>query len=450
MTPIMQPRARITQVDEGSRADAAGICPGDVLVSVNGHPIRDIIDYEYHVSSFTTRLEIEKPDGSMLTAVFNNDYDPRLGLRFDELVFDGEKHCANKCVFCFVDQLPRGMRDTLYFKDDDYRLSFLQGNFITLTNLRESDLQRIMDMRLSPLYISVHSTDDVTRCRLLGRTHAFPIMPTLKRLAEARIDFHCQIVMVPGINDGTVLAASIRDLQSLWPSCVSVGVVPVGLTSHRQGLPELEPVSAGIARQTLEIVDSAQNECMKLFGNHFVYAADEFYCLASLPFPTADAYDEYPQIENGIGLARLFLDEFAQIALELPCSVPGRICATVVTGVLGARVIRDACDSLNGIHGVKVRLVPVENKFFGESITVSGLVVGADIIRSLQEEASRGRLGDFVVIPDVMLKSGERSLLDDVTVEGIASSVGVPVVVAPTTARGLVESVIALHPPNAR
>ena len=446
MKPIIQSRAKIAWVDQGSRADEAGIRPGDLLVSVNGHPVRDIIDYEYHVSSPETSLVVQRPSGERVEVVFSNDYDPRLGLGFDELVFDGEKHCANKCIFCFIDQLPEGMRDSLYFKDDDYRLSFLQGNFVTLTNMGETDLRRIIDMRLAPLYISVHSTDDMIRRKLLGRKQTSPIMATLGRLAEERIRFHSQIVLVPGVNDGEALARTIRDLWSLWPACVSVGVVPVGLTAHRQGLPELAPVSAEVARSTLEIVHSAQKVCASRAGTHFVYGADEFYYLASLPFPPADAYDDYPQIENGIGLARLFCDEFGELESRLPVSVPTDLSATVVTGVLGARVIRDACDALNRIRGLDVRLLPVRNRFFGDSVTVSGLVVGRDIIESLHEQAARGNPGDFVVIPDVMLRRGETCFLDDVTVDDIASDVGVPVVVARTSARGLVESILPRWP----
>lgn len=446
MKPIIQSRARVAWVDEGSRAAEAGIRPGDVLVSVNGHPIRDIIDYEYHVSSSETRLVLERPSGERVEVVFNNDYDPRLGLGFDELVFDGEKHCANQCIFCFIDQLPRGMRDTLYFKDDDYRLSFLQGNFVTLSNVGETDLRRIIDMRLAPLYISVHSTDDMIRRKLLGRKRTSPIMATLRRLAEARIHFHSQIVLVPGVNDGEALDRTIKDLWSLWPACVSVGVVPVGLTAHRQELPELTPVSAETARSTLEIIHSAQKVCAGHGGTHFVYGADELYSLACLPFPPADAYDGYPQIENGIGLARLFCDEFADMEARLPTSAPSSLSATVVTGVLGARVIGEACDALNRIRGLDVRVLPVENRFFGDSVTVSGLVVGSDIIRSLREEAARGSLGDLVVIPDVMLRGGETCFLDDVTVDDIASEVGVRVAVARTNARGLVESILPSCP----
>ncbi|MDD2201920.1 MAG: DUF512 domain-containing protein [Firmicutes bacterium] len=442
MKPIIQSRARIAWVDQGSRADEAGIRAGDLLISVNGHPIRDIIDYEYHVSSFETKLVIQRPSGERVEIVFNNDYDPRLGLGFDELVFDGEKHCANKCIFCFIDQLPEGMRDTLYFKDDDYRLSFLQGNFVTLSNVGEADLQRILDMRLAPLYISVHSTDDMIRRKLLGRRRTSPIMTTLRRLAEARIHFHSQVVLVPGVNDGEALDRTIKDLWSLWPACASVGVVPVGLTAHRQRLPELTPVTAEIARGTLEIVHSAQKTCASQSGTHFVYGADEFYSLACLPFPPAEAYDGYPQIENGIGLARLFCDEFADIEARLPMSAPSNLRSTVVTGVLGAHVIRDACNILNQIQGLNVMLLPVANRFFGDSVTVSGLVVGSDIIESLHEESARGNLGDLVVIPDVMLRRGETCFLDDVTVDDIASDVGVRVVVARTSARGLVDSIL--------
>ncbi|MEA4882205.1 MAG: DUF512 domain-containing protein [Clostridia bacterium] len=439
--PSRAPRpAVIASVEPGSMACAAGIEPGDALVAINGHPIRDIIDYRYHAASAAAALEIEKPGGTRVIVELANGFDPRLGIEFDDALFDRQKRCANRCVFCFIDQLPRGMRKTLYVKDDDYRLSFLQGNFVTLTNLSEGELHRIIRLRLSPIYVSVHSTDDSIRAMLLGRLAPRPIMVTLRRLAAARIEFHTQVVMAPGMNDGEVLERTISDLWGLSPYCASVGVVPVGLTSHRQGLPKLTPVTPNVALATVRQIEAAQRRFTAERGIRFVFAADEFYCMASQPIPPGSAYEGYPQLENGIGLSRLFIDEFAAIEPELPRSVSRPISATVVTGASGAQVIGHAIDRLNRIGGVSIRIATIVNEFMGPSITVTGLVVGKDIISTLSGREEQ--IGDFVVIPEVMLRREGDRLLDNTTPDDISTALGVPVRVAPVTARGLVEAAI--------
>ncbi|MGI6130578.1 MAG: DUF512 domain-containing protein [Bacillota bacterium] len=436
--------AVVARVEPGSPAALAGIASGDSLISINGHPVRDIIDYQYYAASSRVRLGVGRPDGSKFHVVIDNDYDTRLGIHFHELAFDGEKHCANKCVFCFVDQLPAGMRKSVYFKDDDYRLSFLQGNFVTLTNLADSDIERIIRLRLSPLYVSVHSTDEETRCALLGRTNAAtrPIMPTLKRLGEGRIKFHAQVVLVPGLNDGAALEQTIHDLAGLWPSCASLGIVPVGLTSHREGLQKLEPVDSNLAGQVIRIVHAAQRRSFDERGARFVFAADEFYYLAHQEIPGGDEYEGYPQLENGIGLSRLFSDEFEEALGSLPEQATVPVDFTAVTGALGARAIAHACARLNRIGGVRVHLLPVANRFFGESVTVSGLVVGADIVAALNEakssqKADTGFPGDFVAIPDVMLRRGQDCFLDDMTPDDIEQATGTPVRIVCASPRGL-------------
>ncbi|HNU93286.1 MAG TPA: DUF512 domain-containing protein [Bacillota bacterium] len=441
--------AVIARVEPGSRAALAGIASGDTLVSINGHPVRDIIDYQYLTASSRVRLCLGRPDGSKFHVVIDNDFDTRLGIHFDELAFDGERRCANKCVFCFIDQLPAGMRRSLYFKDDDYRLSFLQGNFVTLTNLADSDIERIVRLRLSPLYVSVHSTREETRCALLGRanTATRAIMPTLKRLSEGRIEFHAQVVLVPGLNDGAVLEQTIDDLASLWPSCASLGIVPVGLTRHREGLPGLRPVDPELGRQVIRIVRAAQRRSLDVSGARFVFAADEFYYLAGRKIPSGDEYEGYPQLENGIGLSRLFSDEFGEALGSLPERRVAPANFTAVTGVLGARAIAHACAALSSVAGVRVHLLPVANRFFGEGVTVSGLVVGADIIDALNEakslpEADAGFPGDFVAIPDVMLRRGGDCFLDDMTPEDIERATGMPVRVVNASARGLLECIM--------
>ena len=441
--------AVIARVEPGSPAALAGIASGDTLVSINGHSVRDIIDYQYYAASSRVRLCVDRPDGSRFYATIPSDYDTRLGIHFDELAFDGERRCANKCVFCFIDQLPEGMRSTVYFKDDDYRLSFLQGNFVTLTNLSDSDIERIIRQRLSPLYISVHSTDEKTRRALLGRAKVAtrPIMPTLRRLSEGRIEFHAQVVLVPGLNDGAALEQTIDDLAGLWPSCASLGIVPVGLTSHREGLDKLEAVDSDLARQVIHIVHEAQRRLLDARGVRYVFAADEFYYLAGQEIPAGDEYESYPQLENGIGLSRLFSDEFEEALGSIPGPATVAAGFTAVTGVLGARAIAHACARLSRIAGIRIHLLPVANRFFGESVTVSGLVVGADIVAALNEakssqKADTGFPGDFVAIPDVMLRRGQECFLDDMTPSDIEQATGMPVRIVSASARGLVECVM--------
>ncbi|HBK61154.1 MAG TPA: hypothetical protein DDZ84_10240 [Firmicutes bacterium] len=436
--------AVVAKVEPGSRAELAGIASGDTLISINGHSVRDIIDYQYHVASPSVHLEVTRPDGSAFGVTIDNDYDTRLGIRFEELVFDGEKRCANSCVFCFIDQLPPGMRHSVYFKDDDYRLSFLQGNFVTLTNLGDSDVERIISLRLSPLYVSVHATDEQIRRALLGRSHARtrPVLPTLRRFAQGRIEFHAQVVLVPGLNDGAALEQTIADLARLWPWCASLGVVPVGLTSHRQGLERLEMVDSNLARKVVGQVHAAQRHSLAERGARFVFAADEFYYLARQEMPAGNEYEDFPQLENGIGLSRLFLDEFEEAERSLPQRVADPVSFTAVTGVLGAQAIAPACNRLNRIEGVNVNLLAVPNRFFGEGVTVSGLVVGADIVAALNQAkssqtASARFPGDFVAIPDVMLRRGERRFLDDITPDDIERATGTAVKIVHASAGGL-------------
>jgi putative radical SAM enzyme (TIGR03279 family) len=337
----------------------------------------------------------------------------------------------------------------VYFKDDDYRLSFLQGNFVTLTNLTDSDIERIIHLRLSPLYVSVHSTDEETRRALLGRAGIAtrPIMPTLKRLSEAGIEFHAQVVLVPGLNDGTMLEQTIEDLADLWPSCASLGIVPVGLTAHREGLHRLDAVDPHLAGQVIRVVHAAQRRSLDSRGTRFVFAADEFYYLAQQEIPASDEYEEYPQLENGIGLSRLFSDEFEEALGRMAGQATAAVDFTAITGVLGARAIAHACASLSRIAGVCVHVLPVANRFFGESVTVSGLVVGADIVAALNEAKSSqttdaGFFGDFVAIPDVMLRRGQECFLDDMTPGDIERATGIPVRIVSASARGLLECIM--------
>lgn len=428
--------SHIVAVDQGSIGQTLGIEVGDRLLTIDGRGVTDIIDYQYMSAEECFTLEVAKPDGSILEAVVRpRDYDyAPLGLGFGELVFDGERSCANHCVFCFVDQLPQGLRRSLYFKDDDYRLSFLQGNFVTLTNVSDAEIERIISMKLSPLYVSVHAADETVRRTLLGRKTPRPIMPMLRRLAAAGIELHTQVVLTPGINDGDVLVDTLDQLAAVEPPVASVGIVPLGMTRHRDSLALLNPVTPQVAEEVITEVERRAGER--------VYAADEFYFLVGAALPPSEAYDDYPQLENGIGLARLFADEFAALEGSLPARFQAPVRLVVVTGVLGARAIGPACDRLRRIQGLELELLPVPNRLFGPGVTVTGLVVGHDIVeavRCLRRERSTEY--DVVLMPDVMLRRGGDVFLDDMTPAGLESALGIPLMLTETSAEGLVDAV---------
>lgn len=433
--------ACIAAVDPGSIGQALGIEAGDRLLTMNSRPVADIIDYQYISAEDAFTLEVEKPDGSVLeAAVRREDYDyASLGLCFSELVFGGERRCANNCVFCFIDQLPKGLRDSLYFKDDDYRLSFLQGNFVTLTNVSDAEIQRILDMKLSPLYVSVHAANEAVRRALLGRRTSRPIMPLLRQLASGGIELHTQVVLTPGINDGAVLADTLDRLTSMEPPAASVSVVPVGLTRHRGALAQLAPVAPHEAAEVIEEVRR------RAAAGRRVYAADEFYFLADAAMPPDEAYDDYPQLENGIGLTRLFIDDFARLESNLPARFQTPVRLIVATGALGARAIGPACDRLKQIEGLEVELLPVPNRLFGPGVTVTGLVVGQDIAEAVRAlRSKRAEEHDIVLIPDVMLRRGGDVFLDDLTPDELERALGIPLMLTETSAEGLVDAVSEL------
>jgi putative radical SAM enzyme (TIGR03279 family) len=316
--------APITGVISGSIAEEMAIEAGDTLLFINSQEIQDIIDYQFYSHDDFIVVEIEKTNGELWSLEIDKDWDEELGLLFDDVIFDKMRVCQNRCLFCFVDQLPPGMRKTLYIKDDDYRYSFLYGNFISLTNLKEKDWRKIINMHLSPLYVSVHCMDPELRVKILGSKRAASIREDLKRLLDAGIEIHTQIVLCPGINDGEILKQSIEELSSYYPTVQSVGIVPVGLTGHRLKLPQLQVVSSEQSRNLIEMVNKYQAEYRKVFRRGFVYLADEFFIKAGVGFPKAEYYDDYCQIENGIGLARIFLDEFRDLEKTLPKRVEKR------------------------------------------------------------------------------------------------------------------------------
>lgn len=430
--------AFISEVARGSVAAEAHIKPGEELISINGLMINDVLDYQFACTDDRLDLLIRDKQGKERLVTVSKDLDTDVGLVFDEAVFDGMMMCQNRCQFCFVDQMPRRLRRSLYLKDDDYRYSFLFGSFVTMGNLREQDWAKIKNYHLSPLYISVHATDIEIR-QLLVRPRKQPdIMADLRRLAAMEINMHTQIVLCPGINDGAVLDRTINDLSTLIPWVRSVGIVPVGLTGFRQRLPNIKPVDSETARSIISKGEFWQQQFRKITDDNtgFVYLADEFFIKAELPLPEAGYYDGYPQIENGIGLGQLFLSEWEEVAANLPAVITSSQGFIIVCGLSAVPILTPVVDRLNQIGNLQVNLLPVENRFFGGQVTVTGLLTGQDIIASLKECTMPG----VVLLPRILLKEGENKLLDEVTVQDIEEATGLNVKVVETKPADLVQA----------
>ena len=417
----------IQAVEEGGIAEEMGIEPGDRLLEINGETVEDIFDYQYMIEEEYVEVLIAKPSGEEWLLEIDKDYEEDLGVTFDNGLMDDYRSCTNKCIFCFIDQMPKGMRETLYFKDDDSRLSFLQGNYVTLTNMSEKDVDRIIKYHLSPINISFQTTNPELRCRMLHNRFAGESLKKVDRFYEAGIQMNGQIVLCKGFNDGKELERSIRDLTKYLPHLQSVSVVPVGLSRFREGLEPLEPFTREDARRVLEQIHRWQEKLYPEYGLHFVHASDEWYILAGEELPREESYDGYLQLENGVGMIRLMLEEFedALARLEEPEALENRILKgtySSVTGQIAYPYIRRMADRLmERFPEVKIQVFPIRNDFFGERITVTGLLTGQDIIAQL-----KGRdLGEILYLPENILRSGERVLLDDITVEDLAGALQV-------------------------
>jgi len=426
----------IAAVQPHSIAQALGWQPGDRLLALNGHSLRDVIDYRFYQADEKVVALVEQ-DGQIRTFSICKDPDEDLGVEFVQGLFDQLRTCNNNCPFCFLKGLPRGLRRSLYLKDDDYRYSFLFGNFITLTNLEEGDWQRIAEQRLSPLYISVHATDPEVRRFLLGNPQAPDIVPQIRRLGRLGIQVHTQIVLVPPYNTGHVLETTVADLASLYPTVQSIGIVPVGLTRYS---PALRPVAAAEAREVAHQHRRWRREHRRRLGVGLVYLADELFLRANLPIPGAAYYEGFPQLENGIGLVRRLLDDWSRTRrrpLAGQGITGGHI--TLVCGSLIAPVLEGIVAEWNSLFPVSCELVPVENRFFGPSVTVSGLLVARDVIAALQ----RRSLGDRVVLPRAMFDAEGKVTLDDATLADLEVALGRPVFLATTLSqvlRGLAQA----------
>lgn len=394
----------ISKVRKHSLADKAGIQAGEKLYSVNGCAVRDIIDLSFLTTDDLVELEIENHDGQKRLLQIAKYPDEDLGLEFESAVFDKVRTCYNNCIFCFVDQMIPGMRPSLYVRDDDYRLSFLYGNFITLTNMNDADFDRIIKTHLSPLYISVHATDPQVRCQMMHNRFAGEIMDKMQRLLDAGIQIHTQIVCCPGYNDGAVLQKTFEDLYALHPGILTMAVVPVGLTKHRAHLHPMRTFTPDEAAQVVENVTAWQQQCREETGKSFVYLGDEFYLLAGKELPPSDYYDGFPQLENGIGLTRNFLNEWEQ-ALQHLQSAQGTEPAVIPVGESAYKVLQPLLDAFNAQYKTEHRFLSVKNKFFGGHVNVTGLLTGSDILPEVKN-------CQRVILPAVVLNQ-DNLFLDD-------------------------------------
>ena len=425
--PRLPQPAVVASVEPGSIGEDLGFEPGDRLLSINGRRPRDLIDLQFLVGEEILVLEVEDSDGTPHSVELEKDLDQGLGLEFTEALFDGLKQCNNACPFCFIDQQPPGKRRSLYLKDDDYRLSFLYGSYLTLTNLQESDWHRIEEQRLSPLYVSVHATDPQLRSRLLVNSRAGLLPDQLRWFAERKLQIHTQVVVCPGLNDGLALERTLTDLalhaQGAWPAVLSAAVVPVGLTRFRPAGDSLVPVDRACARRVIALVEPLQRQFQRRLGSHFAWLSDEWYLLAGIPLPPRDRYEDLPQQENGVGTIRAFLEALELATRSLPCHLDPPKRFSWVVGSLVAEALKPVVERLNCVSGLELILHGLPSPYWGQERVVTGLLTGSDLMEGLQDRD----LGDALLLPAVMLRQGEPLFLDDWRLEDLESRLPVPV-----------------------
>ncbi|MGM9647468.1 MAG: DUF512 domain-containing protein [Eubacteriales bacterium] len=416
----------IQSVERGSLAEQAGARAGDILISVNGHNVADVLDYRFYLIDRTLSLLLHRGPDLLTVEIRKGEYDD-IGLEFETYLMDKKQTCRNKCIFCFIDQLPRGMRDTLYFKDDDSRLSFLMGNYITLTNMTDGDIQRIIKMHMSPINISVHTTDPKLRCKMLHNRFAGDSLRHLRTLAEAGIAINAQIVLCKGVNDGAHLERSLTDLASLGESIQSVAVVPAGLTKYRDGLYPLAPFTRSEAAEVIEVINRHGELSLQKRGERLFFAADEFYLQAGLSLPSPDYYEGYPQLDNGVGMITCMNEEFSSameyLTEDYDTSVKRNF--TIATGRAAydfiSEITKTLCDACPGLSG---QVYQIENRFFGPEITVAGLLCGCDLYDQLKDKP----LGERLYISSTMLRDGGDLFLDDISLTELSEKLGVPII----------------------
>ncbi len=433
----------VTGVEQGSRAARHGIMAGDILISINGREIRDVLDYRFHLANTTVELVLHRGAQLVSVTLHKREYDD-IGLDFETPLMDKKQRCENKCIFCFIDQLPEGMRETLYFKDDDSRLSFLHGNYITLTNMQKSDIDRIIEMHISPVNISVHTTNPDLRCFMLRNKRAGEVLSYMKRLADAGITLCGQIVLCRGINDGDELDRTLADLKALYPAMSSVSVVPAGLTRYRDKLYELTPYTPEECAQIIAQVNRVGDACEREYGTRIFCCADELYLSAGLPLPDESYYGDYDQIENGVGMITSLCTEVAtelDYAEEYREKFKAPRSVSIATGVAAYDTVCALAGQLEQtFEGLQINVYRIINHFFGETITVAGLLTGRDISEQLKGQD----LGDCLLIPENTLRAGEDTLLDDMTVPQLSKMLGVSVTPSPNDGIGFIESVLGV------
>ena len=428
----------IKSIEPGSIAEEMELVPGDELLTVNGEEIEDIFDYQFQIKDTYVELGIRRTDGEEWILEIDKEYDEDLGIVFENSLMDEYRSCRNHCVFCFIDQMPPGMRPTLYFKDDDSRLSFLQGNYVTLTNMSDRDIERIIRYRLEPINISFQTTNPELRCRMLHNRFAGEALNKVKKLFDAGIEMNGQIVLCKGLNDGEELERSISDLTAYLPHLKSVSVVPVGLSRYREGLYPLEPFTREDAKEVLRVIHRWQKKLYETWGLHVIHASDEWYLLAEEELPEEETYDGYLQLENGVGMLRLLREEVKQ-ELENREGDQRELHLSLATGKLAAPTLEMLVGKIREKYPkLDVKIWPIRNDFFGESITVSGLITGQDLIAQLEGKP----LGDKLLLPCNMLREGENVFLDDVTVEEVEYRLKLPVQIVDEPGRDLVLAVL--------
>ena len=441
----------IKTVESGSIAEELELEPGDILLSINSEEIEDIFDYRFIIKDEYLEVAIRKKNGEEWVLEIDKEFDEDLGLEFENSLMSEYRSCCNKCIFCFIDQMPPGMRETLYFKDDDSRLSFLQGNYITMTNMKEKDIDRIIRMHLSPINISVQTTNPELRCKMLNNRFAGEKLKYLQRFYDGHVQMNGQIVCCKNVNDGDELRRTIEDLSKYLPYMQSVSVVPAGITKYREGLYPIETFSKEEAGEVIDIIEGYQKQFYKEYGIHFVHASDEWYINAEREFPEEDRYDGYVQLENGVGMMRIFIDEFKDALEQLTNSKEypklreklQRV-VTIAVGKLTYPIMKKFKEQMEILFpGLTINIFYIRNDFFGETITVSGLITGQDLVKQIKERQDNGEeLGRILNIPSNMLRIGEQVFLDDMTVAEVETKLGMKLIPVESGGKDFIEAII--------
>jgi putative radical SAM enzyme (TIGR03279 family) len=428
----------IKEVEPGSIAEELDLEQGDELIMINDTSIKDVLDYHYLIKDEVLNILIRKPNGEEWELDIEKDYDDDLGIIFEDGLMDSYSSCKNQCIFCFIDQMPPNMRETLYFKDDDARLSFLQGNYITLTNLSDEELDRIIFYKLSPINISIHTTNEELRCKMLKNRFAGSALSKMQKLKDAGITLNGQIVLCKGWNDKDELEKTIHDLSAFLPEMQSVSVVPVGITKFRDKLTPLEPFSKEDAIEVIDIIHRWQNIFITHYQTRFIYCSDEWYINAGLPIPDEEFYDGYPQIENGVGMIRSFMDEFRVYFDELIGDAREKE-ISIATGVLASPYISKMTEEIMGKYPrIKIHIYTIKNVFFGENITVAGLLTGGDLINQLKHKT----LGKALLLPEVLLRHGENILLDDITTQDMERTLQTRISIVQSDGKSFIDTIL--------